>query len=392
MSTTGLYFAALQLFFTLTWTVYVIFLPRLAAEAGIPKEWIVWILLADQVVFTVADWWMGARSDQASKVLGRLGLQAASITLVSALAFLVLPLVAPGGNPWLFLAATLVWTVTSSALRAPPLMLIGKYAGFADGPRINAMWLFGLGVAGAIAPYLTVNLRDADPRLPFALASIAVGLVAWGLVWAEKRLAGAAPAVMPVEPPTALLPVFLAAVALAALGFQVHFSLNAAAGYLRFAGPADLDRLMPVFWIGFNLAMLPLGWLGRRTGDFALFAAGCAVGAVAGVVSATAGSLDAYAASQFAAGAAWGAVMLAAFGAASALGRSGREGLVAGGLFSMLAGAAMLRIGLVASQWNAEQGVRELLTWLPAVCWSAAAVLVIVALVPRRALSRARSS
>lgn len=40
MARAGLYFALLLLFFTLTWTVYVIFLPRLAAEAGIPKSWI----------------------------------------------------------------------------------------------------------------------------------------------------------------------------------------------------------------------------------------------------------------------------------------------------------------------------------------------------------------
>lgn len=34
----GIYFALLQLIFTLAWTVYIIFLPRLAVEAGIPKS------------------------------------------------------------------------------------------------------------------------------------------------------------------------------------------------------------------------------------------------------------------------------------------------------------------------------------------------------------------
>lgn len=40
---------------------------------------------------------------------------------------------------------------------------------------------------------------------------------------------------------------FLAVVALAALGFQVHFSLSSAPQYLRFVQTADLGQLMPVF-------------------------------------------------------------------------------------------------------------------------------------------------
>ncbi len=40
---TGLYLALVQLLFTVTWTIYVAFLPQLAA-AGIPKERVLWIL------------------------------------------------------------------------------------------------------------------------------------------------------------------------------------------------------------------------------------------------------------------------------------------------------------------------------------------------------------
>ena len=108
---TGLVFALLQLFFTLTWTVYVIYLPRL---------------------------------------------------------------VAPNGNPLLFPAITFAWTVTSSALHA------------AVGAKhwLSGLRLFGLGIAGAIATYPTGVLRDTDPHLPVALASIAVALAAWAMAWA----------------------------------------------------------------------------------------------------------------------------------------------------------------------------------------------------------------
>lgn len=381
----GVYFALLQLLFTLTWTVYIIFLPRLAAEAGIPKSWILWILVADQLVFVIADWLMGARADRMSRVIGRLGPRLALVTLLSALAFLLLPFAAPLASPLLFLALTFLWTVTSSALRTPPLMLIGKYAASGARPVISGFWLFGFGIAGAIAPYLTIALRDVDARLPFALASVAVAIAAWALGWAERSLATAAPAAeAPVRKP---LPIagFLAVVVLAALGFQVHFSLSSAPQYLRFVPAEQLGQLMPAFWAGFNLAMLPLTLLIRRYGDFRILAAGTLVGTIAVLYAPQAASLGTLVAAQVAAGAAWAAVMFGAFGAAILLGRTGREGFATGGLFSMLAFAAMLRILLIATQLNQDAGLQQALVYLPAACWAAAAVLLLLLLRTGRA-------
>lgn len=372
----GSYFALLQLFFTLSWTVYVIFLPKLATEAGIPKSWIIWILVADQLVFVIADWAMGAKADRTARILGRLGPQLGLITLLSALAFVLLPFVAPLASPVLFLLLTLIWTVTSSALRAPPLALIGKYAGAGAGPTINALWLFGFGVAGALAPYLTIVLRDTDPRLPFALASIAVAVTAWALSWAERNLAAAPNIHEDTARPSLPLPAFLAAVVLAGIGFQVHFSLNSAPQYLRHATPDQLGLLMPLFWVGFNLAMLPLTWLIRRHGDFKVLVAGAAVGAVAVFYATQAGSLNTLIAMQLFSGAAWAAVMFGAFGAAILLGRTGREGYAVGGMFSMFALAAMLRILVIATQLNQDSGIQQALAWLPAACWGAAALLL----------------
>lgn len=381
----GIYFALLQLFFTLAWTVYIIYLPRLAAEAGIPKSWILWILVADQLVFVIADWLMGAKADHMARIVGRLGPRLALITLFSALAFLLLPFVAPLASPLLLLALTLLWTITSSALRAPPLMLIGRYAGAEARPAITGLWLFGFGIAGAVAPYLTAVLRDVDARLPFALASVAVAATAWALGWAERHLAAAAPAakVRPHKP----LPIaaFLVIVALTALGFQVHFSLSSAPQYLRYVPPDQLGQLMPVFWVGFNLAMLPLTYLIRRYDDFKLLAAGAAAGAVAVLYAAHADSLATLVAAQLAAGAAWAAVMFGAFGAALVLGRTGREGYASGGMFSMFALAAMLRILMIATQLNQHAGLQQALAYLPAACWGAAALLLVMLLSRSRA-------
>ncbi|MDP1674325.1 MAG: MFS transporter [Burkholderiales bacterium] len=376
----GVYFALLQLLFTLTWTVYIIFLPRLAAEAGIPKSWILWILVADQLVFVIADWLMGARADRMSRVVGRLGPRLALVTLLSALAFLLLPFAAPLASPLLLLSLTFLWTVTSSALRAPPLMLIGKYAASGARPVISGLWLFGFGIAGAVAPYLTIALRDADPRLPFALASVSVAIAACALGWAERSLAASAQtAETPARKP---LPIagFLAVVALAALGFQVHFSLSSAPQYLRFVPAEQLGYLMPAFWAGFNLAMLPLTLLIRRYGDFRVLAAGTLAGTIAVLYAPQATSLTTLVAAQIAAGAAWAAVMFGAFGAAMLLGRSGREGFATGGLFSMLAFAAMLRILLIATQLNQDAGLQQALIYLPAACWGAASMLLLILL------------
>src|SRR3954464_9777854 len=123
----GVYFALLQLFFTLCWTVYAVYLPQLAARAGIPAGFVIILLMLDQAVFTVVDFATGVWADRVSKVLGRVGYWAAAATIVSCAAFLALPFIANAGAA-VFVAITIVWAVTSSALRAPPLMLLGKYA------------------------------------------------------------------------------------------------------------------------------------------------------------------------------------------------------------------------------------------------------------------------
>jgi hypothetical protein len=51
----GLYFAFLQLVFTLGSTTYLIYLPKLAAEVGIAPGGVILILMLDQAIFTITD-------------------------------------------------------------------------------------------------------------------------------------------------------------------------------------------------------------------------------------------------------------------------------------------------------------------------------------------------
>ena len=56
---TGIVLAMLQFAFALTWVVYVAYLPALAAQVGIAKSVVPWILLVDQLIFVVCDWLAG---------------------------------------------------------------------------------------------------------------------------------------------------------------------------------------------------------------------------------------------------------------------------------------------------------------------------------------------
>lgn len=387
----GVYFGSVQFLFAATWVVYVIYLPQLARQVGLDARAVLAILLADQAIFALVDVTMGVAADRVARIVGRLGKWVVALTVVSCAAALAMPFVVREGEAarGIFLALIVVWTATSSALRAPPLVLLGRYAPAPAVPWLASLSMLGLGVAFAAAPYLAVTLRQMDPRLPFAISTIALAAATLGIVWAERRLAGAAPAAVsvvtraPGARGTAIL-AFLAGIALLGIGFQVNFGLNSAPSYLRFAKAGDLPYLIPVFWIGFNLAVLPAGALARRLGEVTIIALAAVLGALALFAVATAGSLEMLVAAQFVAGAAWGSVLAAALAAALALGRTGREGLLTGALFSLLAIATFLRIGVVATQLNQVPFFKAVQAWLPMLAWSLAAALLVVLVVARR--------
>jgi MFS family permease len=386
----GIYLALIQLFFTLSWIVYVIYLPKLAAEVGIPASAAIWILMLDQAIFTVADFATGVAADKVSRTLGRLGRLVALVTLVSCLAYVGLPFVTGQGPLWIavFLALTVVWTVTSSALRAPPLMLLGKYAAKPAIPMLSALAMLGYGVAGAAAPYLGLLLREIDPRWPFVLASVAVVLATLALAHVERGLAqAAAPAASaprPAAPSANPMPfIFALTMVVLALGYQIHFAVNTAPLFRKFTD--QIDPLMPVFWIGFNIAMFPATLLVNRWGGFAVMGVFGVIGALAIVVAESATALNLLIAAQLAAGAAWGCILMSAFCAAFEAAKNNSEGRMVGILFSALALATFTRIAALAAGLHRDPALSPLLQWAPTLCWLiAGAALVYVGFVQVR--------
>ena len=378
----ALYMAVVQFFFVTTWTIYVIYLPKLLVTAGLPASLTPVILINDQIVFMVLDIYVGVAADRAQRTLGKVGPLVVGMTVVSCLAFLLLPYAAHLGAaaPVAALSLMLVWTATSSALRAPPWVLLSKYSAAPSTPRLNTLMLCGLAAGGAISPYLGVVLKNVDPRIPFMLSSLTLLAATSGIIYIERRLR-----LSPIAPPSATPEpaelagqswLFLVGLLLLAAGFQIHFSINTAAQFLKFTKPEGLEWLMPVFWVGFGVAMMPGSALCKRYGTYHVMAVSAVLGALGAFAAAYASSLDMLIAAQVVTGGAWGSMLMCGFTAAMAAGRSGREGLALGLLFAVLAAATLSRIATVLSGAPRQAHYAAIFSWAPTVCWLAGALLV----------------
>lgn len=364
----------LQLAFALSWTVYVLFLPTLLEQAGIAKTWVVAILMLDQAIFAVMDWALGVKADHVAAVIKRLGTGLAILSACSCVAFIALPFFGANNAPVL-LGLIVVWSLSASVLRAPPLVLLARHANLEAQPAIAAAFTFGIGLAAAISPYLTLSLKGTDPRWPFLLAGLVTALATMALVHLPLARSGQdGPRVRTNDAPGT--GGFLLAALLLALGFQIHFALNAAPRYLAFVKPGELPYWMPVFWIAFNLAIVPVLNVIERVEPMKVMGTGALMAALGAGVAAFAPSLAVLAIGELAAGAGWAACSLALVAVALKLGARGREGSVAGRAFGLIAVAIFLRLGFVLSGVALDNGSRALLQYLAVLLWAAAATIL----------------
>ena len=380
---TGVYLAVLQLVFTLGWTTYLIYLPKLCAEVGIAPGTVILILMLDQGIFTITDTVMGIAADRIAPFVGKLGVFVGILAAISCAAFMALPYVAgtgPGAQVW-FIGLILIWAVTSSALRAPPLTLLGKHRARPQIPFLSALAMLGYGLAGAVSPYLGVMLRNQDARLPFLISGVVLLITALALSRVERGQRRDFAAVKPAAPakPLGQIPMFfIASMVILSLGYQLNFSINSTPFFLRFAAPDQLQWLLPVFWIGFNIAMFPASVIVKHRGGLIVMGAAGLLGALAVLVAEIAGSLTILIVAQFLAGAAWGCMLMSAVSAALAIGETGAEGKVTGLVFSALALATFARMAAVAGGLQKLPDYAPLLHWAPVACWSVAGAGLLV--------------
>jgi hypothetical protein len=375
-STLGLYLGLVQFFFATTWTLYVIYLPQLAQQAGIGRQWVPWILVGDQILFALADVATGFWVDRMRAGFARLGGWILGVTVISSLAFLALPYLGLGAAP--LLGAIALWAVTSSALRSPPWALLARHAAQPSVPSLAAIVLIGSALASAIAPYLGIALRGVDPKLPFLLSTGTLLATVGGLVYAERRVPMESQEAMPSAETHRGAIAFFLALLLMAVGFQIHFSLNSAPRYLQHAPIERLPYLMPVFWIGFSLAMPVASAAVKRFGAIQSMAIAAGIGTLAMYATSLASGLGALVSCEVVAGASWGLASVAAYSAAVGFGRTGREGRFLGTLFAVLALGAFARIAAYASDLVVEPGIKGALPWAPVLAWLSAALLLVV--------------
>jgi hypothetical protein len=384
----GLYFAALQLIFALCWTSYSFYLPKLAAEVGLSAGAVALILMLDQAIFTVTDYCAGVAADTVSRMVGRLGHWVGAVATISCIAFLALPFVARSDiGATALLIAMAIWAVTSAALRAPPLMLLGKYAARPAIPFLAGLAMLGLGLASAVSPYLTMILSNRDPRLPFVIASVALLLTGLALAKIERTLAKDGPAAKERPQKTddhAPAPIFMFGLAtvILALGFQLYVFFDSQPLFKKFT--SDPTAVMQVFWVGFSIGMFPASLITKRLGGLPVMSAAGLVGAAAIVTADVSNSLGIAVAAQAVAGAAWGCILVSALAAAAALGAGGHEGKITGLLFSALALATLARMATKAVGALGDPALAPLLRWAPVLCWAIAGALLLALVVMRR--------
>ncbi len=166
--------------------------------------------------------------------------------------------------------------------------------------------------------------------------------------------------------------VFALGMIVLALGYQMHFALDSAPLFLRFAKPDELQWLMPVFWIGFNISMFPASVITNRLGGYTVMGAAGLIGALAILGAHAAQGLGLLVVAQGFAGAAWGAILMSAFTVAFAIGENGGEGRMSGLLFSALALATFARMATVATGISGDAAFKAALQWTPTLCWALA--------------------
>jgi hypothetical protein len=242
--------------------------------------------------------------------------------------------------------------------------------------------MLGYGLAGAVSPYLGVVLRNQDPRLPFVISGAVLLLTTLALSKVERGLAQEAPRIgEPAAPAKQFGQVpmfFVGSMVILSLGYQLHFSINSAPFFLRFATPDQLQWLLPVFWIGFNIAMFPASVIVKHRGGLIVMGGAGLLGALAVLGAELAGNLNMLIVAQFIAGAAWGCMLMSAVSAALAIGETGSEGKVIGLVFSALALATFARMAAVAGGLQKLPEYAPLLQWAPVACWSVAGAGLLV--------------
>jgi hypothetical protein len=355
-------------------------------SAGIARTWFPAVLVADQAIFAITDWFAGVYADRVARIWTRLGRIITATTLVSSAALLAMPWVADGGNGPLLLGLIAVWAATSSALRAPVFALLGRIREEGHVPHRTragalSLALVGIGLAGALGPYMTLFLKGVDAHLPMAVSAATLAFAGLWALRAERVLPLVEP--LPEEHAETVL-ARKRSWALAMVTFVSTFGTQMMTAVVvrpiaaRFIG-GDEYLWGTCFWVGFTVALLIARWAASQPHPQPFAALALIGGAAAFLIGATAGNLVVLGAALVLCGVAWSVFTTIVFAMAVSVsgGRAKTRGAgtAAGMLFSAIAACTLARLVFVAS----GAANHPTTVWIPEAAWILGAMGLVVA-------------
>ena len=393
----ALWAALMQGLVGISWIAYVAYLPRLLEMVGISAQRALWILLADQILFVLFDWIAGSQADRIARVRGRVCKWLAVVAALSALLLLLLPWAAATGSALVFLTVSLLWTMSSSVMRAPVLGMLGRLGTPQAKSKVISYALAGLGLAGAFAPFLGGLFKEFSPYWPMAVTAVTMMIASAFAVWIEPRQlavsAGDVKAEMnatssshkwplPLQPSRELA--WIAGLMMVAGSGMQLLTGEIGGSTFKQMGAVPLMLWLPIFWASFFIAQ---PWCKRlidrtheRRASFIYPAMALLVAALALLLGRYSGQLAVFALSQAIAGAAWGLMLASALTYATQVAAPSNAGAASGIVFAMLATGNVFRLTLTA----AGVDIMASLHWWPALVWIVAAVMMLVWTLVRR--------
>lgn len=168
--------AGVQGAITLTWVIYILYLPKLLELFGFPATIGATLAIVENLLGAAMEPLMGGLSDRARRWAGtKLPFITVGVILASVL-FIAIPTVVTFGNPtsairWVLLVAIISWFLAMTVFRSPVISLLGQYATPAALPLAVSVLILSGGVVNAFRPFVNQLIVRQGPIVPFAIGS-----------------------------------------------------------------------------------------------------------------------------------------------------------------------------------------------------------------------------
>ena len=171
--------ATVQGAIALVWVIYNLYLGKLLSQFGFPVQFVLTIVIIENILAMIMEPLMGSLSDQAQRWVGsRFPLIALGVILASAL-LIATPAVVVWGQPeglyrWLLPVVLIAWAIAMTIFRSPALSLLGRYAFGSGLPQAAGVLTLMGALAGAAGPLANEFILSLGAPIAFGVGSLAL--------------------------------------------------------------------------------------------------------------------------------------------------------------------------------------------------------------------------